>query len=51
MLDAADPEANLALAAPLLSDIDTENRPQLADGMEHANGEAEPAPSRLQSSR
>ena len=51
VLDAADPEANVALAAPLLADIDAESRPQLANGMQHANGEAEAAPSRPQSSR
>ena len=51
MLDAADPEANVALAAPLLSDIDTEDRPQLVNGMEHANVQAEPALYKPQSSR
>ena len=51
VLDAADPEANLALAAPLLADIDAESRGQLANGMQHADGEAEAAPFRPQSSR
>ena len=51
VLDAADPEANVALAAPLLSDIDAESRLQLANGVEHANGEAEPASPMPQSSR
>ncbi len=51
VLDAADPEANVALAAPLLADIDTDSRQQLTNGMQHADDEAEAATSRPQSSR
>ena len=51
VLDAADPEANVALAAPLLADIDTDSRQQLTNGMQHADDEAEAVPSRPQSSR